>query len=57
MIPIDITVNNSKRNPHREFKIDVEERKTRRQTGEDDSDFDESELLRDNPMVSDDDIR
>jgi len=59
MVPIDITINNAKRNPHREFKIDAEERKTRR-PGADfdlDSDDDEAEINREPPMVSDDDIR
>ena len=49
MDPFDITINNPKRNPHREFPIEREERKQKRRGAaqESDSDIDDQENTRD----------
>ena len=54
MVPTDITVNNLKRNPHREFPIEREERKrtkNRNAANDSDSDLDERKIERDVPYV------
>lgn len=59
MVPVDIT-NNLKRNPHREFVIEREERKQRRRGAahDSDSDVDESMLPDDkNMLVPESEIR
>ena len=40
MNPLDITINNTKRNPHREFQMEREERKKGKRGGGNDSDSD-----------------
>ena len=53
MIPLDITVDNLKRNPHREFVIEREERKkkARGAAPDSDSDIDESQIPKDTPLL------
>ena len=53
MIPLDITENNLKRNPHREFVIEREERKkkARGAAPDSDSDIDESQIPKDTPLL------
>lgn len=59
LTPIDITVNNSKRNPHREFPIEREERKKKTKTTGNDSDdeLDERAIPTIVPLVSESEIR
>ena len=59
MAPFDIIVSNPKRNPHREFPIEREERKRRNRAAamDSDSDIDESQIPKDFPLlVSESDI-
>lgn len=58
LTPIDITVNNTKRNPHREFPIEREERKKKANTNDDyDSDVDERAIPPPVPLVSESEIK
>ena len=58
LVPIDITVNNTKRNPHREFPIEREERKKKAKANEvDDSDVDERAIPPPVPLVSESQIK
>lgn len=54
MTPIDITLNNSKRNPHREFPIEREERKkkSKNPAAESESDVDEGMDVKLEPLVN-----
>ena len=53
MAPFDIIVSNPKRNPHREFPIEREERKRRNRAAamDSDSDIDESQIPKDFPLL------
>ena len=53
MNPLDITINNTKRNPHREFQMEREERKKGKRGGGNDSDSDrgDEQSLRDYPIL------
>jgi len=59
LFPVDITVNNTKRNPHREFPIEREERKKKsKTTGNDsDSDVDERSVPNIVPLVPESEIK
>lgn len=59
LIPIDITVNNMKRNPHREFAIEREERKKKSKTAGNDSDdeLDERAIPTVVPLVPESEIK
>lgn len=53
MNPVDVVTGNLKRNPHREFVIEKEERKKKSKGGanDSDSDMDESQIPKDNPIL------
>ena len=59
LAPIDITVNNIKRNPHREFQIEREERKKKSKAdgNDSDSDLDERIIPTVTPLVSEIEVR
>jgi len=53
MNPVDVVTDNLKRNPHREFVIEKEERKKKSKGGanDSDSDMDESQIPKDHPIL------
>lgn len=59
IVPIDITVNNTKRNPHREFAIEREERKKKSKNNANDSDdeLDERAIPNVEPLVPESEIK